>query len=125
MGTSSGVPLDLDFENPALLFYSEAHVNLGMNKVSPTDVPCKWIEASGKTAAAPVSEINSFKPKVGAPAPQPTPKAQKDVPLSTDEKVRSFCSQLMATEESSGSRCPGPAIRSEVRSSARWYLEIF
>ncbi|KAL1445277.1 hypothetical protein MTO96_045108, partial [Rhipicephalus appendiculatus] len=46
--------------------------------------------------AAPVSEINFFKPKVGAPVPQPTPRAQQDVPRWTDEQVRSFCSQLMS-----------------------------
>ncbi|KAL1479583.1 hypothetical protein MTO96_051739 [Rhipicephalus appendiculatus] len=81
----------------ALLFYTEAHVNLGLNKTSPTDVPCKWIEVSRKTAAAPVSEINFFKPKVGAPVPQPTPRAQQDVPRWTDEQVRSFCSELMSS----------------------------
>ncbi|KAH7980483.1 hypothetical protein HPB49_016457 [Dermacentor silvarum] len=30
-----------DLENAALLFYTEANVNFGMDKSSPTDVTCK------------------------------------------------------------------------------------
>ncbi|XP_077523065.1 uncharacterized protein LOC144133871 [Amblyomma americanum] len=78
----------------ALLFRVEATAQYGLNDPSPTDVACKWIEASKGSTAAPVSEIEFFKPKIGRAPPQVSEAPDYSVPVLTDEQVSRFLHQV-------------------------------
>ncbi|KAL1474735.1 hypothetical protein MTO96_037767 [Rhipicephalus appendiculatus] len=69
----------------ALLFNVEATVRYGLDKQSPTDTACGWIEVTKKAAAAPVSDILFFKPKIGQGVPDEKPRPQEAVPTWSTE----------------------------------------
>ncbi|KAL1482351.1 hypothetical protein MTO96_033859 [Rhipicephalus appendiculatus] len=78
----------------AALFSVEASVQYGLNDPSPTDIACKWIEASKGGKAAPVSDIQFFKPKIGHAPPEVNETHGHTIPTFTDEQVSSFLHQV-------------------------------
>ncbi|KAL1478154.1 hypothetical protein MTO96_035181 [Rhipicephalus appendiculatus] len=77
-----------------LLFNVEATIKYGMNDRSPTEAACMWSNVSKKSTAAPVSEIQFFKPKPGQQVPETVRRQQAPIRTWSSEQVRTFLEQV-------------------------------
>ncbi|XP_049518801.1 uncharacterized protein LOC125943497 [Dermacentor silvarum] len=78
----------------ALLFNVEATVKSDFDKQSPTDTACGWIEVTKKAAAAPVSNILFFRPKICQGVSDEIPRPQEAVPTWSTDQLHSLFNQV-------------------------------